>query len=322
MRYWRIIYWVFLLCSAPVTMAEVPAETVVKVNVSMRDNGYTMGDFIRMQVNLTLKDQQKIDPDSLPLVGRVKPWLDLNSLSIKTLGNKTSIEITWQIFATVEIAQQLKTPEIIIKTLEKKPQNISIPAQSFFYSPVLAYPLGDVKRRADLPPLRFDEQRPKQWTFILLGLAILTGFIWCWLKDRLPWLPYSPGPLTQLARRLNGWPASQYPYTLQGNGLDVDYLRDIHRALNASAGESLYPHTLQKLFIKAPYLEAEKIAISVFFHASWQQFYATTSFKNEAHKEFEIDPKTTLAWIQNVALAERLFRRNMRKKIETKTRKK
>ena len=173
MRYWCIIYWVFLLCFTPVTMAEVPAETVAKVNVSMRDNGYTMGDFIRMQVDLTLNDNQKIDPDSLPLVGRVKPWLDLNSLSIKKNENKTSIEITWQIFATVEIAQQLKTPEIIIKTLENKPHNISIPAQSFFYSPVLAYPLGDVKRHADLPPLRFDEQRPKQWTFILLGLSLI-----------------------------------------------------------------------------------------------------------------------------------------------------
>lgn len=313
---WRIIFMAFFMLFAHTIFAQT-------VQVKMRDSGYTMGDFIYMHVEIALPDNQQLDPESLPLTGRVKPWLDLHALNMRTQNGKIQLDLTWQIFATVEIAQPLKTPEIILKTIAKKPQNIHIAAQTFYYSPVLVYPLGDVQRRADLPPLKFDERTPRFWTMLLASLALVGGAAWLWLKDLLPWWPHRPGPMTQLARNLrrNHWgnvfknrPAGQYPYGLQRDDLEsdvlnIDSLRSIHQALNTSAGESLYPHTLHQLFMQAPYMESEKAAISQFFHASWQQFYAPQSFKNEAERIANIDPQATLAWIQSAALAERLFRR-------------
>jgi mxaA protein len=50
-------------------------------------------------------------------------------------------------------------------------------------------------------------------------------------------------------------------------------LRDLHGALNRSAGETLYPSTLSRLFDRAPYLAPLRGEIERVFVASWRRFY-------------------------------------------------
>lgn len=306
MKHLNVILLIFMIIVAQNTLAQSAPIVLVK----MRDSGYTMGDFINMQVEISLPENHKIDSESLPLTGRVKPWLDLHTIKIHQKANdKVHLELIWQIFASVEIAQTLKTPEVTLKTLAKKPQNIQIPAQSFYYSPVLPYPLGEVSRRPDLPPDQFDERTPRFWTLILLGLCALGALLCLWFKDLLPWWPYHPGPMTKLARSLK---------RKAGNELQINDLRNIHAALNATANESLYPHTLANLFIRAPYLESEKAAIGQFFNASWLHFYAPKSLTNITDSSAKIDLKATMNWIQNAALSERIFRRNASRKAASR----
>lgn len=275
-------------------------EALQSMTVTMRDAGYTIGDTLDMVATFTLPENLSIDKESLPLVGRVKHWLDIQSLDMQQDKQQVTIQIKWQLFATVEMAQQIKTPEIVLKTTGKKPLEVIIPQQAFYYSPVLPMPpIKDIERRPDLTPPNFDE-RPALMKFAAcLGLLLTLGLAWLWLKDLLPGLPSAPGPMTLLSRQLK--PKSTH--------FTADELRHIHTALNSSAGMSLYPNNLTQLFSAAPYFDGEQEAVTAFFDASWAQFYRQQEEATEA-----VDVSNHLGWIKRVAMAERLFRRQPKRK--------
>jgi mxaA protein len=287
---------------------EASADMVIK----MRDSGYTMGDYIDMQVKFSLPNNEKLNEESLPLIGRFKPWLDLHAIHVKQDNETVYMHITWQIFATVEIAQTLSTPEFSLKTIGKSPINIVIPAQPFYFSPVFpAPPLKEIKRRENYLPPNFDVDTPLIGLSLSLVVLFVLLIIWLWLQDVVPWLPYRAGPITQVYRKLNGMHLQNDSIhkPLSSASLSNEQLREIHHALNTVAGLSLYPQTLSQLFINAPYLEAEKSSITKFFNRSWNIFYP-----NKLSSLITIDLIETKQWLQKASVAERLFRR-------TKTRK-
>lgn len=270
-------------------------NSALNISVNMRDSGYTMGDYINMHVEISKDNQISIDPESLPLIGRVNPWLDLQDLHVKSEKGKTTLDFTWQIFATVEIAQSLKTPQIRLKNSDNPNQLITIPAQSFYYSPVLPYPIGEVKRHQNISPPAFDLHTPLTLMGLCLIIATILSLLLLWVKDLIPWLPYQPGPMTTLARQLKA---------ASNDHLQHDQLQTIHHALNNVAKQSLYPITLDNLFKAAPYLENERDAIHAFFNASWQSIYENASITPA------ITVAQTLAWVNRSAIAERLYRKH------------
>jgi hypothetical protein len=260
--------------------------------VTMRDSGYTMGDKIEMTALFTLPANQTIDEGSLPLVGHIKPWLDIQAIAFIQNKQDVRLHVTWQLFATVEIAQQLKTPEIVLKTKGKTPQAIIIPQQAFYYSPVLPMPpLNNIKRRPNRLPAAFDTSQPLVFLAVCMGLFFICALGWLWIKDLLPWLPYQPGPMMRLASKLKK----------QSTALTLSQLRDIHTALNQCAGISLYPENLSQLFKRAPYFACEETNITQFFHQSWSVFYPDKQSPPPI-----IDVAHTIEWIQHVALSERI----------------
>ena len=290
----RTCLLLMLMCQTAIAQP-VDLNNTFNVSINMRDSGYTMGDYINMHVEISTKNQLSIDPESLPLIGRINPWLDLQDLQVKSEKGKTILDFTWQVFATVEIAQSLKTPQIQLKNLNHAQQLITIPAQRFYYSPVLPYPIGEVKRHHNISPPVFDVHTPLMLMGIYLTIATVLSLLLLWLKDLLPWLPYQPGPMTALARQLKA---------CSNDHLQHDQLRIIHHALNSAAKQSLYPSTLDNLFKAAPYLENERDAIHAFFNASWHSIYENAS------KTPAITIAQTLAWVNRSAIAERLYRKH------------
>jgi len=288
----RTVIFLYCCCFCWAVQAENSVNDMV---ITMRDSGYTLGDKLQMTAIFTLPAHQTIDEESLPLVGRVSPWLDIQALAIKQHKQHVQLNLTWQLFATVEIAQPLKTPEIILKTANKPPQTIIIPAQTFYYSPVLPMPpLKDIKRRANLVPPIVDTAQPLFYFSTCCGLFLLCGLVWLWLTDWLPWFPFKPKPMTKLVRQLKS----------HSTELTLTQLREIHTALNQSAGVSLYPDNLSQLFHRAPYFAHEEARVTQFFNQSWGLFYAD---KHSAQPT--IDLNATQEWVQRVAIAERLFGR-------------
>lgn len=319
--------------SAPSTPIANPVLST-PINITMRDNGYTLGDMIAMHVEFNLAKGLVFDLNSVPLKGPVNNWLDLRNVAMVEAkngdgGSKISIDFTWQIFGTVEHAQTLKIPAIQLQTIPPtentkgepakndaakaannkalvKPLIISIPAQSFNLSPVLPPTVTENWHRPHAPPLRFNERTPLTFAITSLGLSLLCGVIWLWLQDKISWLPRNPGPITQLARQLRQQNIGQV--------FTAENLRTIHAGLARAAGQSLYPNTLANLFDNSPYLRAEKPAITQFFNASWQIFYEKNANANASN----ISVTDTLRWINRAAMAERLSRRLANKKVRQK----
>ena len=322
--------------SAPSTPIANPVLST-PINITMRDNGYTLGDMIAMHAEFNLAKGLVFDPNSVPLKGPVNNWLDLRNVAMVEAknadgGSKISIDFTWQIFGTVEHAQILKIPAIQLQTIPPientkgepakddveqsannkplvKPLVISIPAQSFNLSPVLPPTITENTHRPHAQPLRFNERTPLTFAITCLSLSLLCGALWLWLQDKISWLPRNPGPITQLARQLRPQKLCQQNI---GQVFTAENLRTIHAGLASAAGQSLYPNTLANLFEKSPYLVAEKPAITQFFNASWQKFYAKNANASD------ISVADTLRWINRAAMAERLSRRQTNKNVRQK----
>jgi hypothetical protein len=286
-----------------------------KIKVSMRDNGYTLGDIIAMHVEFRLAKGLEFDVNSVPLQGPVNNWLDLREVTMHQTKNsddssQVSIDFTWQVFGTVEHAQIVKIPAIQLQTLaqdsalksaENKPLAITIPAQGFHLSPVLPPSLTENTHRPHAPPLRFDTKTPLTIALLSFSLALLCGALWLWLLDKISWWPRNPGPMTKLARQLRQQSLVQ--------SFTNETLRTIHAGLAGCAGQSLYPNSLGNLFDNSPYLVPNKTEITQFFNASWRVFHE----KNASSAASAICVASTLRWINQAAMAERLARRTVKK---------
>lgn len=283
----------------------------VNVTVNMRDHGYTLGDIITMHAEFTLEQGYIFDLNSVPLKGPINAWLDLRNVTAnkeKLADDREfiSLDFTWQIFGTVSEAQIIKIPAIILQTLavevaddERESLIITIPKQGFYLSPVLPEQLtSEEAPRPMMPPPRFNEVMPLKLAWLCLGLGLLLAGFWLWVQDKITWWPRHPGAMTLLDRQLRQQNvAKQSQFT-------ADDLRTIHAGLAGSAGQSLYPNTLDALFEKAPYLLVDKETITRFFNDSWRVFHETNA------QDLAIPVAETITWIKRAAISERLFRQN------------
>lgn len=274
------------------------------MQVVMRNHGYTIGDTIDMNVSITLQKGQTLDMGSIPLKGPVSSWLDLREVRVTQEVNardesQINIKLTWQIFATVEHTQILKTPAIPLKTLAKKPMHIIIPAQGFYMSSVLPQQLPDSGHRPFIPPTKLDTATPLLLAGLCFLSAVICGTAWMWLGDKLPWWPRNSGPIALLERKLRAYPSEN------SQQFDLTALRLIHTALADSAGETLYPNMLERLYQKCPYLLSRESDITQFFQQSWMLIFESS----QDSKISRISVQNTLQWIHDAALSERLFRR-------------
>lgn len=289
-----LVGFVLLASNAPLW-----AREDIAVAVSMRDSGYTIGDLIKQRVIITLPNGQKISEESLPIKGRIYSWLDLRNVTTNKQGESFVVDFTWQVFATVEIAQKLKTPSILLKTSGVPEKAIAIPSQEFHYSPVFAHPLELTKRKGELPPIKFTESIPLVLMLIFGVVGVFLGILWLWLNDRISWMPFRVGPLTKLARIIKGKSSFE---------IQQHYLKDIYHALNSIAGQTLYLNHFDNLFLKAPYLKKYDEEIAKFLVASSKQLYAykplSAVFRNA--DGFNTD-SMHFDWIHKAAISERLY---------------
>lgn len=297
LRQLSLIGMVFLTCFALHSLA---ATQQANVTVTMRDHGYTMGDVIQQKVQVHLPRNEKIDPQSLPLAGYINPWLDLKNVSFNQDTQTATLRLDWQIFATVEFTQVLKTPEFTLKTSGKNPQKILIPGQPFYYSSVLPQSVADIQRRPNLPPLLFDTFYPTLAAGVFALMVLLGIFLWCWLQDKISWLPYAAGPITKLARQLKGQPV-----------IALAHADLVYQALNQSAEKNIYLINQADLFKKAAYLKPYQTEIQQFIHLANQVIYQhQTLGDTQKHEKPQNFGAST--WVAEAAMAERLFRRQKR----------
>jgi mxaA protein len=265
------------------------------VRVSLRDTGYMLGDLIDERIEVSLPDGTHIDPESLPLPGRVAPWLEVRGATLEPArAGAQALVVTYQIFAETEEATQAPLPAFQLRLRGAgDAREIAVPSRPFLLSPALPATLVDKDRelRPSPDPLRMPERGAVAGALASLAIALAPIGYLPWRYDRLPVLPYAPGPLLRAWRR---W-RRRSRRELTGDE-QTALLRDLHGALNQSAGETLYPSTLSRLFDRAPYLAPLRGEIERVFAASWQRFYGNGDTPA---------PANVLATLQNAADRER-----------------
>lgn len=243
----------------------------IPVEADLRDTGYMLGDLLDERIDLHLPGTFVVDADSLPLPGRVAPWLEVRrtSLGAKQPSGAQALVVTYQIFAETEQAARVPLPEFLLRVRDGAvTQTVSVPSRTFLLSPGLPPTLTDRDRelRPSPPPVPLVESASLTGALASLLLALICAAYLLWRHDLLPFLPRAPGPLARAWRR---WRRRRALTSEQHAAL----MRDMHVALCRSAGETLYPSTLARLFERAPYLQPLRERIVPLFEASWRTFY-------------------------------------------------
>jgi mxaA protein len=262
----------WFLLGADLSRAQGSDASEFQVNVTLRDSGYLLGDLLEERIEAHLPSSASIEADSLPLPGRVAPWLEVRRTRIERRQAQGSQDfvVTYQIFAEVDEARRVPLPAFKFRVRDgERVRVVDVPAQSFLLSPALPSSLTDEDR--ELRPSPTPQELPQR-RFIAGALASFAGAIasaiyLLWRYDRLPFLPHAPGPLARAWRR---WRRRKGELS---DAEQTALLRDMHAALNGSAGETLYPTTLPRLFERAPYLLPLRAQIEALFGASWTRFY-------------------------------------------------
>ena len=111
----------------------------VDITTTLRDTGYLLGDLIDERVEIRLPPGAEIDSGSLPLPGRVAPWLEVRrtSLAPRDAGGTQALVVTYQIFAETEAAARVPVPEFALRLRGAPEPVVNIPEQSFLLSPAL-----------------------------------------------------------------------------------------------------------------------------------------------------------------------------------------
>ena len=259
----------FALAATSALAAPAPVE----VDVTLRDTGYLLGDLVDETIALHLSPTQRIDPDSLPVPGRVQPWLEVRRTVIgaREADGVETLVVTYQTFAEAEQPTRAPIPAFTLRVRDGADViPVEVPERSFLMSPGLPSPLTDRDRetRPSPPPALLPEWPALAGIGASALIALVLGVFLLWRYDRLPLLPRNPGPLVRTWRRWR---------RVDANAIDdadqTALLRDIHAALARSAGETLYPATLPRLFERAPYLAPLRTRIESTFAASWHRFY-------------------------------------------------
>jgi len=95
-----------ILCGlmlAPLVRAEPVDAEQIPVTVTLRDSGYLLGDLLEERIEAQLPANASIDAESLPLPGRVAPWLEVRRTRLEGRNGNGShaFVVTYPIFAEV-----------------------------------------------------------------------------------------------------------------------------------------------------------------------------------------------------------------------------
>ncbi len=264
---------VVLLLAAATAAAHAAdnAGTAIQPIVSLRDSGYLLGDLVDEHVELALPAGFSLDADSLPLPGRVAPWMEVRNARVigQQARDRASVTVTYQLFAEVEQASRVPIPPFTLRLRDgTQMRAVAVPEQSILLSPALPPALTDQDR--ELKPSPLPQTLPTGRVIAGFALSVAATLVCAayllWAYDHLPLAPRSPGPFARAWRR---WRRRRTWSEAERDLL----LRDWHAALNQAAGETLYASTLPCLFTHAPYLLPMRQPIEELFGRSWTSFY-------------------------------------------------
>jgi mxaA protein len=257
-----------------------PADVKISVVDPERDVGYVVGDILERTITLEVKKPFSLVETSLPIVGYEHRYqgqitgIELTGISTRQKEQDDStiytIALAYQVFTRGKVAKPAMLRPEILKFKSAANGDIlqyQIPSFRFRISPLSVF--GQVKIEDEMstfrPPLLLDASPEKFRLKILLGvLAVaLTGLLY--IFGMRAWLPRMGAPFAKAFRDIRKLPDNT-------DGLQQAVAR-MHKALNATAGHSLFSDNLDLFITQKPAFKPVKAEIERFFGLSRQVFF-------------------------------------------------
>ena len=237
--------------------------------------GYRIGDRIVAVSQVAVDPRARLDPESLPKVGRLHGWLSLDEVTVEPQREGLRVVRVFQVTASAPEPKLLYLPRValhfrldgrdLVEQLESLPVSISPLAP---VTPVLRSGFGTLRPDRDVPL-----PRPEQALHRAAGLAVVLvalALLWLGLRTlalrRRGYAPFTVASrkLRRMARgRRAGAPAQ---------AVQAAY-RVLHEALNEVAGQAVFSAQRDRFIAEHPHLAAEAGGVRAFFDRSDALFF-------------------------------------------------
>jgi mxaA protein len=267
--------------------------------------GYRIGDPVVAVSDLTVDSRARLDPESLPKVGRINGWLSLQDVRLVSRDEGVRVVRTFQVTASAIEPKMLFLPKAqlrfrladreITETLESVPISVS-PLTS--REPILRTGFGALRpdRDAPDPQAREARQRAQLAAALLAGLGLLWFGIRFLAMRRRGFAPFGVAAkrLRRLARRRQAGQAD--PDTAR------EAYRIMHEAFNEAAGQAVFASQKDRFLATHPRFAPAAGEVRAFFERSEEAFFAVsaTGRSRNAEPARQQDP-AELEWLAGVA---------------------
>ncbi len=255
--------------------AAIAAQGISDIRIhTPRDFGYTIGDKIRHEMHLTLRDPYRLDTTTLPETGRLNRWLEISQAEADVRYREQfaiyRIAVDYQIFNAPQELTSVTIPQLeFLTTGGANPIPVFIPEWTFGIGPITnSEAHGDLSLRPDRRPhpipLIGRRIRLVIWMLLLSGLLIYLAY----RRFLLPRLKRNRYPFSIALAELR---------SLQRLGSDPgNYrlgLRAFHGAVNATAGQVVFARNLHDFLSANSKFAALKPDLSALYARSQDVFF-------------------------------------------------
>lgn len=259
-----------------------PAAAMVDTRVD-RAYGYLLGDIVTAEASIPIPAGMTLDPDSLPLPGRVNGWLHLLSVDTRRDGDQIALARRFLVTASADTVSLIWLPRVALRFHADGGRNPSAAAAdhrdsidtvAVAISPITAESaftrngLGEL--RPDRSPARPDLARIDRWLQWALAALLLAGSIAFLLRLRER-RQGGGAPFRAAARELGRLARGDEP---RAEDLARGY-RTLHRAFDRFAGRTLLSADIADFVNTHSAMSGRCAAIRDFYARSDAHFFAT-----------------------------------------------
>ena len=233
-----------LIAAVLVTGHAVAAAEREETRITVREPlpyGYQIGDTLVREIEVTPSSGASFAEKALPRVGRANTWFDLRSIAVeRERGGAVRLRLEYQVINVPDAVKTVSTPAFAVP-VESAGKLVRLPVNPVYVT-VAPMTAGTVLGRDRLVDVQDDEAAPlvdtaESWSRIrlaaLVALLPLLALAYCWTPwERLlrPARPFARA--LREAQRLRAAPDEAFwPQAL----------RAFHRALDATAGVTVFP---------------------------------------------------------------------------------
>jgi mxaA protein len=252
------------------------AEPITVTPVRPRSFGYTVGDRVERRIDITTTPPWSLAQGSLPKPGRINAWFELSQLSMQSdpqpTGTRTELRLVYQLLNSPTQPTVLLLPRVVLRFEGgAEPVEREVAPAEVFAAPLLPA----AAEKSTLDALRADrkpepipvEALQRRMTIYPIAAALL---LLSMLVARQFAQRRRAGPFVRACRELR-----RIAHAPADASRGANAMRVVHRALDETAGHSVFLDNLDSLFATAHRAPLRK-RTHAFLARSREQFFAGT----------------------------------------------